>query len=49
MGLPLKPLTAHDIGQAGSKEHDGEDQEKQIEHRVRLLSNDFRARAVSGL
>jgi hypothetical protein len=32
MGLPLEPLTAHDIGQAaGEKEH-RQDQKKKIEH-----------------
>jgi hypothetical protein len=44
-----EPFTAHDIGQAGSKKRDGEDQEKQIEHRARLLPNRLIAPAVSGL
>ncbi len=44
-----EPLTAHDIGQAGPKKRDGEDQEKQIEHGARLLPNGLIARAMSGL
>ena len=32
MGLPLEPLTAHDIGQAAGKKDHRHDQKKDIEH-----------------
>jgi hypothetical protein len=32
MGLPLEPLTAHDIGQTAHKEDYRHDQKKDIEH-----------------
>ena len=32
MGLPLEPLTAHDIGQAAGKKDHRQDQKKEIEH-----------------
>lgn len=32
MGLPLEPLTAHDIGQAAGEKDHRQDQKKKIEH-----------------
>jgi hypothetical protein len=32
MGLPLKPLTAHDIGQAADEKDCRHSQKKEIEH-----------------
>jgi hypothetical protein len=32
VGLPLEPLTAHDIGQAAYKEDHRQDEEEQIKH-----------------
>jgi hypothetical protein len=32
MGLPLEPLTAHDIGQAADEKDHRHDQKKDIEH-----------------
>jgi hypothetical protein len=49
LGLHLEPLAADDIGQAAAKENDGENQKKQIEHRVCLLPFDLLPRAVPGL
>jgi hypothetical protein len=32
MGLPLEPLTAHDIGQAAGEKDHRQDQKKDVEH-----------------
>lgn len=39
MGLPLEPLTAHDIGQAAYKEDHRQDEEEQIKHGECLPTN----------
>jgi hypothetical protein len=39
MGLPLEPLTAHDIGQAACKEDHRQDEEEQIKHGECLPTN----------
>jgi hypothetical protein len=39
MGLPLEPLTAHDIGQAADEKDCRHSQKKEIEHVKFLLKN----------
>jgi hypothetical protein len=39
-GLPLKPLTAHDVGQASGKKDHCQDQKEDIEH-VRSLPTEM--------
>jgi hypothetical protein len=39
MGLPLEPLTAHDIGQAAGKEDHAQNEEEEIEHGECLQTN----------
>jgi hypothetical protein len=40
MGLPLEPLTAHDIGQAAGEKNHRHDQKKDIQH-VKFLPLDM--------
>jgi hypothetical protein len=46
MGLPLEPLTAHDIGQAAHKKDHRQDEEEQVEHNEPLSTNRVLDRAL---